>query len=94
MHRKRGSADVGRRVRSQKRCGPTDVGRLRQPAQRDGRGDGCLRIAVAVKQFGLFSGNHADHHGIDPDLRRPFDRQGCGEAVYARLGGGVCGGTR
>src|SRR3954469_11855212 len=86
MHLEARTADVGRHVRGEKRCGPTDVGGLGESAQRNilrNRRDGFL---VAVEELGLFGFDHADDDGVDPDLRRPLDSQCVSETFDASLG--------
>lgn len=46
---------------------PSRFTRIRQPAQRHGGGNRRLRFVVAVEQFHLLGGDHAGHHGVDPD---------------------------
>src|SRR5689334_18253851 len=83
------TTDVRRGVRREKRCGPTDIGRLGEPAERHILRDGRDGLFVAVEQFGLFGLDHADDHGVDPDLRCPLDSQCAGEAFDTGLGGTV-----
>src|SRR5271166_283146 len=86
VYLQRGTADVGRRIRGQKRCGPTDIGRGGHPAERHVLRDRGDRLGVAVEQVGLLGFDHAHHAGVHPDLGPPFHRQRLREALQAGLG--------
>src|SRR5579875_3743116 len=93
VHLQRRAADVGRRIGRQKPCGPTDILRFGQPAERHVLRNSGDRLGVTVEQIGLFGFDHADHEGVHPDLRRPFHRQRLGEALHPRLRRSVRGGA-
>src|ERR1700733_505604 len=94
VHLERGAADVGRRVRGQKRCGPTDIGGCGEPPERHVLRNRCDRFGVAVEQLRLLGLDHAHHAGVHPPPRAPLHRQRLGEAFQTRLGRPVGAGAR